>query len=158
MDEHLPIVLCQLIVSYFADFRDIDNLLKLTENTKYIFESNIYAYVCPKNKDEFIEKISIFPKLRNICFCYNNCYVTDEFIKNNLTNVHYLYLGYMSKITDDGLQYLSHVHILNLGSDSLITDKGLKHLITVNTLNLGYNSLITNEGLKQLEHTIVNRY
>jgi hypothetical protein len=150
MDDHLPIVLCQLIISYFDDFNDIDNLLKITENTKYILESNIYAKIYPRNEGDFIEKYNKFHKLFNLSFWYNNNYVTNEFVKNKLTNVHTLYLGYNSQITNEGLQYLTNVRTLYLGVESKITDEGLKYLTNVHTLYLGSASQITNEGLKYL--------
>jgi hypothetical protein len=40
---NIPIVLRQIIISYLDDFNDIDKLLELTNNTKYIFDADIYA-------------------------------------------------------------------------------------------------------------------
>jgi hypothetical protein len=150
MDEHLPTVLCQLTISYFDDFEDIDNLLKITKNTKYILESYIYVKVSPNNEYDFIEKYNKFYKLINVNFLDDNYYVTNKFIRNKLTNVHTLILGAHSKITNNGLQYLTNIRTLNLGSYSKITDNGLKYLTNVNTLILGSYSKITNDGLQYL--------
>jgi hypothetical protein len=151
MDEHLPIVVCQLIISYFDDFRDIDKLLKITKNTTYIFESSIYVEVRPGGEDDFIQNYNRFRKLHNLSFVHDNDYVINEFIKNKLTNVHTLNLGSFSKITNEELKYLTTVHILYLGNYSKITNEGLKYLTNVHTLYLGNSSKITNEGLKYLK-------
>jgi hypothetical protein len=65
-------------------------------------------------------------------------------------------LGSYSKITNEGLKYLTKVHTLYLGDDSKITDEGLKYLTNVHVLFLGHCPQITDDGLKQLEHTILH--
>jgi hypothetical protein len=144
MNDYLPNVLCQLVVSYLDTFGDIYNLINfnfpkqsvhkcrrrriyIPPKPTYIYESEIYATFYPHSKEHSIEYLKIFPNLRVVNFSYYNAYVDDDLLKN-FSKVHTLHLGDYSLVTDDGLLHLSNLRELYVGKGSKITDNGIKLL------------------------------
>ena len=78
-----------------------------------------------------------------------NSKITDEGLKY-LTNAISVNLNGCNQITNEGLKYLTNATSINLKNCRKITDEGLKYLTNATSINLSYCYKITNEGLKYL--------
>lgn len=174
MDAFLSPQLCQIVISYLTDFRDIRNLIKLLDNSNYdnLSELKLTAMIdYSKTKlNSFGRTIGIsnYISIEPLGYRYTT-YIQDadiyalftplnendfdKFPKAHNISFHqnntFFNTEFIKKRT------LSYIHSLNLGNDSQIIDDDLQYLQGIRSLNVGCNSKITNKGIVQLQNICV---